>query len=108
VENSDIFPDSSFTSSSSSIANYVASKGRLGATYGWAPRTNTNPNDYLQIDLGLPYIICAIATQGNTNYYEWVTAYKISVSLDVSKWTTYQDSGADKVSLLKVINADYL
>jgi hypothetical protein len=97
VENKYIIPDSSFTATTFFDNRYVPSNGRLNsATHGWGPKTNAQ-NDHLQIDLGLPYIICAIATQGSNINAEWVKTYKISVSLDNSNWTTYQESGADKV-----------
>jgi hypothetical protein len=97
VENNYIIPDINFKATSFYDDRYIPSRGRLSAEFGWAAKTNPNPNDYLQIDLGLPYVICAIGTQGNSNENEWVTAYKINISLDNSKWTAYQENGTDKV-----------
>jgi hypothetical protein len=97
VENKYIIPDSSFKATSSHAKKWSPSNGRLNATFGWLAKTNTNPNDYLQLDLGLPYVVCAIATQGSSDEEEWVTIYKIKTSLDNSNWTTYQEHGIDKV-----------
>ncbi|XP_031562067.1 neuropilin-1a-like, partial [Actinia tenebrosa] len=89
-------PISSFTASSSHSSNFLPSDGRLGRR-GWAPKTTSNPNDYLQVDLGFSYFICAVATQGNIKAPEWVMTFKINVSLNNINWTTYQENGVNKV-----------
>jgi hypothetical protein len=98
VENKYIILDSSFTASSYYDWRYVSSNGRLNSVHGWGPRTNAE-NEYLQIDLGYPYVICSIATQGMSTAYEWVTQYKINTSLDNSRYTTYRENGKIKASL---------
>ncbi|XP_031554029.1 contactin-associated protein-like 5 [Actinia tenebrosa] len=100
VENKYIIPDSSFTASSASSASYpfgLPFNGRLNASFGWAPKTTTNPNDYLQVDLGFPYVICAVTTQGRGNGEEWVTEYKVSLSMNDKNWMPYQENGIDKI-----------
>ena len=98
MASSDAFPDSSFSTSSSS-GNKTASKGRLNGVGVWGPKNNTNADDYLQIDLKYEYVICAVATQGHSNAYGWTEEYKIQLSLDGTKFVTYQDNNVDKVGL---------
>ena len=98
----DTVPDSSFSASSEYASNlYKASNGRLNdPTSCWAPSDNNNANDYLQIDLGYEFIICAVATQGNGKVggaVEWTTEYKIQLSLDGTTFVTYQENNVDKV-----------
>ncbi|KAL9950691.1 hypothetical protein ACROYT_G043230 [Oculina patagonica] len=63
VTSRDAFPDNSFSASSSNGSN-AASKGRLNKVGAWSPGNDTNPNDYLQINLEYEFFICAVATQG--------------------------------------------
>ena len=96
-------PDGSFTASSKFGAgvSYVAKNGRLNKDKAWAPKTNGNDQDYLQIDLLYEYIICATAIQGNptsnTQAKEWTTHYKIQLSLSDTTFDTYNESNNDKV-----------
>ena len=97
-------PDSSFSATSEYAGNlYKASNGRLNDTTAcWAPTDNNNANDYLQIDLGCEFIICAVATQGNGKpggASEWTTKYKIQLSLDGTTFGTYQEKSSDKVGI---------
>ena len=107
VASSDAFPDSSFSASSSYSASYAPSKGRLNGNIAWAPNSNSDPNDYLQIDLLYEYVICAVATQGKVN--EWTTKFKLQLSLDGTNFVTYQENNADKVGLYEghvyIVNA---
>ena len=73
---------------------YLPSKARLNGPWGWSPRNNDNPNDYLQIDLGAVRLITAVATQGigSSPYLEWVTEYKLKFNKDmISDWAEYKD-----------------
>ena len=95
-------PDSSFTASSYYDNRYKPSYARLnGNNRGWAPKTTTNPADYLQVDLLYEYIICAVATQGANGINEWTTKYKIHLSLDGVTFFTYKENNTDKVGLHK-------
>ena len=95
-------PDSSFTASSYYDSRYQPSYGRLhGNNRGWAPKTTTNPADFLQVDLLYEYIICAVATQGANGINEWTTKYKIQLSLDGITFFTYKENNIDKVGLHK-------
>ncbi|XP_031557770.1 uncharacterized protein LOC116294321, partial [Actinia tenebrosa] len=98
VENRYIIPDSSFTATSKYDDRYYPYHARLNSNLkGWLPRTQSDPNDYLQIDLGLPYVICAVATLGCSDCNEWVTQYKISLSMDNTNWSLYKENGAVKL-----------
>ena len=95
-------PDSSFTASSHYDSRYQPSYARLnGNNRGWAPKTTTNPADYLQVDLLYEYIICAVATQGANGINEWTENYEIQLSVDGTTMVTYQENNADRVSLYK-------
>ncbi|XP_068728042.1 neogenin-like [Montipora capricornis] len=81
---------------------YSASSSRVG--YGpedcrgaWLPSTKINVSDFLQINLGYKFYICAIATQGKPTYDQWTTKYMIHSSLDNITWMTYKENGTEKV-----------
>lgn len=104
IENVNIFPNSRFTATSTYDNRYAASNARLQVNVmGWGPRTNNQPSDHLQIDLGNVYIICAVATQGSASTSEWVRDYLITTSADGSRYTTYRENGADKVAVKLLI-----
>ena len=94
-------PDSSFSATSNYGSKWLPKYGRLNFPKdGWEPRTNNLPNEYLQIDLGAEYWVCGVATQGEADQLvgdDWVTKYKISLSLDDVTWNIYQNNGSDKV-----------
>ena len=99
LASSRLFPDSSFSASSSSGGN-EAFKGRLNGIGAWSPSTDADANDYLQINLQYEFFICAVATQGKSNADHWTTKYKLLLSLNGSDWVTYQQkSGVDKVGI---------
>ena len=91
-------PDSSFTASSYYDNRYKPSYARLnGNNLGWAPKTTTNPADFLKIDLLSNYVICSVATQGANGVNEWTTKYKIQLSLNGTTFFTYKENNIDKV-----------
>ena len=95
-------PDSSFSASSYYSAGYIPSNGRLnGNSLSWAPTTNYDPSDYLQIDLLYEYVICGVATQGANGINEWTTKYKIRLSTDGTTMVTYQENNVERVGLYK-------
>ena len=102
LQSSYAFPDSSFSTSSSSGGS-EASKARLNGNGTWSPSTDANANDYLQIDLQYEYFICAVATQGNPRADHWTTKYKVLLSVNNIDWITYQENNADKVRLNALI-----
>ena len=97
-------PDDSFSASSIFRAIYAAKYGRLNGRGAWEPRTNTDPDDYLQIDLLYEYVICAVATQGNPptqspTAQEWTTEYKLRFSLNGTTFFPYKENKIDKVGM---------
>ena len=86
--------------------NYQAAYGRLYGSRGdgWCAASPSNINDWLKVDLGKIFLVCAVATQGDRDHDsndEWVTHFKLSFSSDGSIWTTYEDeNGAEVVRFL--------
>ena len=82
---------------------YSAKYGRLFnvSGNGWFPK-NRNKTDWLQVDLGKEFQVCAVATQGGNygkKHKEWTTAFKLLYSSDDKNRQTYQDgNGVDVVS----------
>ena len=97
-------PDDSFSATSIFAPKYAAKYGRLNGTGAWEPKTNTDPDDYLQIDLLYEYVICAVATQGNppsqSPAQEWTTEYKLRFSFSDNTFFPYEENKIDKVGLL--------
>ena len=96
-------PDDSFSASSIFAPRYAAKFGRLNGTMAWEPKTTTDPDDYLQIDLLYEYVICAVATQGNppsnSLAQEWTTEYKLRLSLNDTTFFPYKENNTDKVGM---------
>ena len=97
-------PDDSFSASSIFKARYAAKYGRLNGTGAWEPKTTTDPDDYLQIDLLYEYVICAVATQGNpptqsVGAQEWTTEYKLRFSFNGTTFFPYKENRTDKVGM---------
>ena len=77
-----------------------AKYGRLfnESGYGWLPKNNKK-TDWLQVDLGKEFLVCAVATQGGNYHKEWTTAFKLLYSSDGNNLKTYKDgNGVDVVS----------
>ena len=97
-------PDNSFSASSEFKARYAAKYGRLNGRGAWEPKTTTDPDDYLQIDLLYEYVICAVATQGNpptqsASAQEWTTEYKLRFSLNGTTFLPYKENKIEKVGM---------
>ena len=96
-------PDDSFSASSIFKAKYAAKYGRLNGRGAWEPKTTTDPDEYLQIELPYEYVICAVATQGNppsnSRGQEWTTEYKLRFSLNGTTFFPYNENKADKVGM---------
>ena len=97
-------PDDSFSASSIFAFKYAAKYGRLNGTGAWEPKTTTDPDDYLQIDLLYEYVICAVATQGSPptqspTAQEWTTEYKLRLSLNGTTFFAYKENKNDKVGM---------
>ncbi|KXJ23272.1 Contactin-associated protein like 5-3 [Exaiptasia diaphana] len=110
-ENRLIIPNSSYTASSFLYDSrqhkdhvtgklywdrrYVPHGAKLYGPFGWSPRDNHNPQNYLQLDLGAVRAITAVATQGNGifNMDEWIKTFKLRFKreLNSKKWIEYGD-----------------
>ena len=54
----------------------------------------------IQVDLGSPYQVVAVATQGRQDVSQWVRSYKVTYSLDGVTFDTVTDNGVDAVSCI--------
>ncbi|XP_068725970.1 receptor-type tyrosine-protein phosphatase S-like isoform X4 [Montipora capricornis] len=97
ISNSTVIRDQRFSASSSLGSSFLPSKGRLNGASAWIPSSTNNNNDYLQIDLGSVYFVCAVATQGNPSADDWTKTYKIETSLDNVNWQMYQENNVVKI-----------
>ncbi|XP_068725986.1 uncharacterized protein [Montipora capricornis] len=96
ISNSAVVRNQRF-SASSSLGSFLPSKGRLNGASAWIPSSTNNNNDYLQIDLGSVYFVCAVATQGNPSADDWTKTYKVEASLDNANWQMYQENNIVKI-----------
>ena len=95
LANSNIHSDKRFTASSF-LANNEPYKARLRNTLGaWLPSSNNNTNDYLEVELGDVFFICAVATQGHPLRRQWTRSYKLHLFL--RNWITYKENNSEKV-----------
>ena len=79
---------------------YSAKYGRLfnESGYGWFPKKNKK-KDWLQVDLGKEFLVCAVATQGGIYREAWTTTFKLLYSSDDNNRKTFKDgNGVDVVS----------
>ena len=67
----------------------------------WSAKEN-KVGEWLQIDLGKETVVTKIATQGRPNDYalQWVSSYKIMLSLNGTNWNAYRSDGSEKVSVV--------
>ena len=83
-----VIPDNNITASSY-IESSPPSSARLGSHVGWCPLNSINA--FLQVDLGVAYYVCAVATQGHSDgNFSYVTHYAIKLSLNGTHWTEYE------------------
>lgn len=97
-------PDAKMTASSKLGSSYEPWFGRLNGNSGdgWCSKAAATNNEWLKVDLGKLYSVCAVATQGDRNGNEWVTAFKLSFSLDGTSWNVYKgDTNKDVVRTTK-------
>jgi hypothetical protein len=90
--------DAQMNASSQYNISNAAYNGRLHYTGGpsWCASTSDS-SPYLQIDLGSPHIICAVATQGNYLENQWTKTYRMKGSTDGLSFTFYREGGVIKV-----------
>lgn len=99
-------PNRQITASSVYNAEGTTSRSRLHSSRGWAPRTS-NIDEWLQVDLGSPNTnVAGIATQGDSQYAQYVTSYKLQYSDDEVNFQYYkeQEHGTDEVRSTKNIS----
>ena len=95
-----IIPDNWMTASSQDKNRCRPANGRLNGIRGdgWCTVVKDSTTDWLQVDMGTRIQVCAVATQGDVDGYEWTTVFKLSYSSDEKNWTTYKDvNGTDMV-----------
>ena len=80
------FPDINITASSYIDSN-PPSAARLGSHVAWCPKNVTNA--FLQLDLGVPYHLPAVATQGHSDG-SFVKRYAIMLSRDGRSWVEFE------------------
>ncbi|PFX12463.1 Uromodulin [Stylophora pistillata] len=119
-----VIPDNQMTASSRyEDEEHAAMYGRLfnETAWGWQPNHN-DKNEWLQVDLGKMFQVCAVATQGSKYHLEWTTDFKLLYSSDESIWKTYLDEngeelefrrngtshGVDRHKLSTPVNARYI
>ena len=93
-------------SASSSRVGFEPDKARLHRDSAWSPSDDTNPDDFLQVDLQYEFFICAVATQGYplTSSSFWTTKYRLLFSVNGIDWLTYKENEIDKVCIAITTN----
>ncbi|XP_078352789.1 uncharacterized protein LOC144637600 [Oculina patagonica] len=74
-------------SASSYIESNPPAAARLGSHVAWCPLNLTNA--FLQVDLGIPYRVIAVATQGHADGSH-VTRFALHLSLNGTHWTEFE------------------
>ena len=83
-----------------SIGGYYPYSGRLngnGRYQAWCASSQER-TEYLQVDMGAEYSVCAVATQAQNAGFFWTTSYKLQYSLDGVNYYTYKENNVEKVS----------
>eukprot|EP00747_Dinoflagellata_sp_TGD_P207892 gnl/TRDRNA2_/TRDRNA2_81425_c0_seq1.p1 gnl/TRDRNA2_/TRDRNA2_81425_c0~~gnl/TRDRNA2_/TRDRNA2_81425_c0_seq1.p1 ORF type:complete len:654 (+),score=87.72 gnl/TRDRNA2_/TRDRNA2_81425_c0_seq1:194-2155(+) len=94
-----IIPDSSITVSSTHPTCDSVGVGRKDSSRAWCVRnacvgqtlSDAPADSWISYDLGATKTIWAIQTWGRRDYDQWVTAYKVQLSLDGISWDEYRD-----------------
>ena len=99
ISDTSVIPDSQLTASSYLDVHFQAAYGRLNGNRGggWCASEPSRTDDWLQVDLGKTFHVCAVATQGDVHGHIWITDFKLSYSADGNTWTTYKDSNNTEV-----------
>lgn len=64
---------------------------------GWSP-LNSDPDQWLEVDLGRRTKVAAVSTQGRYGSSDWVTAYQLTFSDTGHNWRQYQQEDSLGVS----------
>ena len=108
VEDRNTVQDDRMTASTFYDSSYHPYYGRLNGSRGlgaWCTKTKTNRKDYLQVDMGAVYCVCAVATQGYRSGSAWTTSYKVHLSTDGVIWNAYMKNNKEKVYHSKSVDS---
>ena len=83
-------------SSSNAAAGKEASGARLKGNSAWCASVSDG-NQYLQVDLGKISTVSGLAVQGDPVALDWVKEFHVQYGRDILSFSTYQQSGIDKV-----------
>ena len=94
------------TASSQYDESHKAAYGRLHDERGdaWCAEEHDRNDDWLQVDLGKTFEVCAVATQGDAHDEQWVETFKVSYSSNANNWKTLTRYGKEVVSVNFIIN----
>ncbi|XP_027045083.1 uncharacterized protein LOC113672936 [Pocillopora damicornis] len=95
VANKNIFPEKSFSASSFREGDEPYNARLRSGMGAWSPRDNSNADDYVEINLGNVFFICAVATQGSPHRKEWTKSYKLYLFLE--DWMIYKENDTEKI-----------
>ena len=89
------------TSSSNHDGRYRAPYGRLNGYRGgggWCSHKTDSDSEWLQVDIGEIIQACGLVIGGERGTSRlWIKAFKLSYSLDESKWETYLDESGEEM-----------
>ncbi|XP_078351549.1 uncharacterized protein LOC144636260 [Oculina patagonica] len=99
---SGLISDDKLSASSEYNADQAANRGRLHIQYsggksgGWVAATN-DVNQWLQVDLESQYTkVSRVATQGRSNYRQWVFNYTLQYSNNGVNFYNYREQGQNE------------
>ena len=100
--------DAQISASSQWDVNHATKQGRLhfqavpGKAGSWSSRIN-DVNQWLQIDLGSQHFkVTVVATQGRSDYDQWVTKYNLMYSDDGMNFQYYREQGQSRYKVNRV------
>ncbi|XP_038060047.1 lactadherin-like [Patiria miniata] len=92
-------PDASITASSfwGNRADHAPHRARLnfegGLASSWSSAGDSDPNPWIQVDLGCNVIITSLITQGRGDHDQWVTEFQVAYSDNGQEWTDVTAEG---------------
>ena len=96
VRGTTAIPSGMTLSSSTAAVGKEASGARLKGNSSWCASV-LDGNQYLQVDLGKISTVSGLAVQGDPMALNWVKEFHVQYGRDISSFSTYQQSGIDKV-----------
>ena len=94
LEDKERFPDSSFTASVSA-EDHRASDARISSGSSWCAPVSDDKH-YLQVELGISYLVYNVATFADSGSAKWVKTYNLNYTVDSKNWKQVQ-TGNHKV-----------